>query len=798
MLKFIITLTVLLLSTIVSSQSNIKGLVVNQNNKPIELVEVLIVNKDSVIVKNEFTNTNGAFILLVEKADYTLQLRQLGNIVYKQKLNVTNNLDLGTIIIVENKQQLEEVAISTKKKLIERKIDRFVFNIENSIAASGGDAIDALKVTPSISVQNDVISIVGRSSLSVMVDNKLMQLSGDDLINFLKTIKADDIKNIEVITNPPAKYDAEGNSGIVNIKLKKAKPNSWSSTFRSSYRQATYPTGSLGNSFTYQKNKWTLATNLNYTKGSNYTIETQKIDYPTQQWSSEDGLRNYTKNISGKIAIDYKINDKLAIGLQYLGGNSNPDVSQNNLATLTASNTNNVNQNIQTNLFNKNNNLNHSLNFHTIYELDTIGRKLSLDADYFNYGRKSNQLFSTYDNNILTNTNTFTSANNTGKQSIQNYALNIDMEHPLKWANLNYGSKISLTKTNATIDYFDLSSGVSLYNPSRSNEFEYTEGNQALYFSASKKFLQDKLDTQFGLRFENTETEGYSFTLNQRNTVNYSKLFPTAYINYTPNDNNAFSLNYGKRINRPRYAMLNPFREYSNPYSYVEGNPFLQPSYTHNISFGHTFKNNFNSTINYSYEVNGYSIITIIDRNTINQVTTGLNYFKTKNVGLTESYTFAKFKGWESYNSGSIYFNKTVANNPIIQETIEGLGGFLSTSNSFVFNTGKTFLGNIDVFYLFPNTSLNTKNKSELSTDIGLRYLLLKKNLVLNFSASDIFRTSKQRWSQKINGINFYNTNYEDVRKFTFSVSYKFGNTKLKGKEVKESNSEEKGRATSS
>lgn len=798
MLKFLITLILLLFSLIASSQTNVKGHIVNQNNKPVEFIEVIIINKDSIAIKNEFTNANGTFVIDVKSGNYLLKARQQGRIVYKKTISLNESVDLGIIPIIENNKQLQEVEIASKKKLIERKVDRLIFNVENSISATGGDAIDALKLAPSVSIQNDVISIIGRSSLSVMVDDRLMQLSGDDLTNFLKTIKADDIKNIEVITNPPAKYNAEGNSGIVNIKLKKAKPNSWSNIFRSSYRQATYPTGSLGNGFTYQKNKLTLSTNLSYTKGSNFTIETQEIDYPTQHWNSEDGLRNYTKNISGKIAIDYKINDKLAIGLQYLGGNSKPNVSRNNLTTLTASNTSSVNQNIQTNLFDKNNNLNHSLNFHTIYDLDTIGRKLSLDVDYFNFGRKSNQLFATYDNDIFNATNTFTSAKTTGKQNIQNYSFNLDMEHPLKWANLNYGSKISLTKTNADIDYFDLSTGVPIFNSSRSNEFEYTEGNQALYFSASKKFLKDKLDTQFGLRFENTQAVGYSLTLNQRNNVNYSKLFPTAYINYTPNDNNTFSLNYGRRINRPRYAMLNPFREYSNPYAYVEGNPFLQPSYTHNISFGHTFKNNFNTTVNYSYELNGYSIITFIDSNTINQVTTGLNYFKAQNVGLTESYTFAKFKGWESYNSGSIYFNKTVANNPNIQETIEGLGGFLSTSNSFVFNTAKTFLANVDVTYIFPNTSLNTRNKNELSTDIGLRYLLLKKNLVLNFSASDIFRTSKQRWSQKINDINFYSTNYEDVRKFTFSISYKFGNTKLKGKEVKENNSEEKGRATSS
>jgi hypothetical protein len=153
-------------------------------------------------------------------------------------------------------KQIQEVEIQAKKKLVERKIDRLVFNVENSISAIGGDALDALKITPGLRVHNDKISMIGKSGMSVMVDDKLIQLSGEDLINYLKTISSDNIKSIEVITTPPAKYDAEGNSGIVNIKLKKTKPNQWSASFKSSYIQSTYPKGSVGGNFNYKKNKF--------------------------------------------------------------------------------------------------------------------------------------------------------------------------------------------------------------------------------------------------------------------------------------------------------------------------------------------------------------------------------------------------------------------------------------------------------------------------------------------------------------------------------------------------------------
>lgn len=792
----LIIISTILFPIMLFSQIKITGRIVNKDNMPLENIEILMFNKDSIALKSELTNHDGEFAILTGKGDYSLGIRKFGVLLWKKKIELNQDLNLKIIKVNDQEQNLSEVIVKGKKKLIERKIDRLVFNVENSISITGGDAFDALKVTPSLSVQKDRINMIGKSNLMIMIDDRLTQLTGDDLVNFLKTIKSDDIKNIELITNPPAKYEAEGNSGLVNVKLKKAKPNSWSSSFRSSYKQSFYPTGSLGNGFNYQKNKTTVTTNINYTNGANYTQETQKIDYSTQNWNSGDDIKNHTNIVSGKIVVDYKINNKLTLGLQYSGGNSKPNINLRNLAILSDIYNNATNQRIETNLYDNKNNINHSVNIHSIYDIDTIGRKVNLDIDYFNYQRKNNQVYSTNEYNSISNANSFASTNNTGKQNIENYSVKIDVEHPLKWVNLNYGGKLSFTKTNSNINYFNLSSGDPIFDSNKSNQFEYKENNQALYFSTTKKFANSKWEVQFGLRFENTLAIGYSFTINQQNKIDYSKLFPTSYITYSPNENNIFSINYGKRINRPKYAILNPFREYSNPYSYIEGNPFLQPSTTHNISFDHTFKNNLNTSIYYSIENNGFGVITFINNGSLNQVTTSLNYYKSESMGLNESYVYNKYKGWESYNSANLSYTKTVSNDLSIEKVTEGFGAFISSNNSFIFNESKTFLGSLDFYYVFPSTILNSKNKSEYSTDFGFKYLTLNKLLVLNISFNDVFRTSKQRWSQKINNINFYSTNYEDVRKITLSISYKLGNNKLKNKETKESNSEEKGRAT--
>ena len=175
--------------------------------------------------------------------------------------------------------QIQEVEILAKKKLIERKVDRLVFNVENSISATGGDALDALKVTPGLKVQNDQISMIGKGNMLVLINDRPTQLSGDDLISYLKTLKSDEIKKIEVITNPPSKYTAEGNSGVLNIITKNAKKNTWNSTIRSVYQQATYATGSIGGNFNLQKNKLTFSSSINYLNGSNAPVETNNIFY---------------------------------------------------------------------------------------------------------------------------------------------------------------------------------------------------------------------------------------------------------------------------------------------------------------------------------------------------------------------------------------------------------------------------------------------------------------------------------------------------------------------------------------
>jgi len=657
------------------------------------------------------------------------------------------------------------------------------------------NALYVLNVTPRLSVMDGRISMIGKSNMIVTVNDRPMQISGEDLANYLKSIPSENIASIEIISNPPAKYSAEGNSGIVNIRLKTPKSNSWNTSLYSSFRQSTYSAGNAGGRFSYQKNNLSFSTAVSYTKSADGSLQKQTVYYPDKTFFDTNDGKNLYKGFSGQFGIDYRLNKKLTVGAQYSGSFTKPGSEANDTGTLSDL-TGNLLQTFKTNLNRQTKTNYNTLNFHTIYDFNSSGKKLSMDADYFNSKKNENQTYTTndYDANNAPIAAAYSSRNNTGEQDVENYSVRIEMQHPLEGLKLNYGGRISSTTTNNDLKYYDLSSGIPEYDSSLSNEFRYTENNQSLYFSAEKP-LGEKWSLQLGLRMENTQTKGNSLTLGEIHDNNYTKLFPTAYLTCTPAGNNhSFSLNYGRRISRPRFSMLNPFKTYLNAYVSVEGNPFLEPSFVNNIELGYTFKNNLNAALYYSNETNGYSSVTFVEPNSIVQKTTMLNFYTGNNYGANLSYTFKNIKWLESYLSGNANYSVTNADYPGVTPKTEGWGASVSAYNSFVFNKAKTFTGSLNLVYNFPNTYINTKMKANFFSSMGLRYIM-NKNLTFNLSFNDIFKTNTQQWSEIINGIPMNYYNYSDARRIVLTVSWRFGNNKINVRDAKVSNTEERRRA---
>lgn len=775
------------------SQLTISGRVTDNKGKLIEYATI-IVKQDSTLIGSTLTDSIGNYIIHnLNKGNY--------DVIYSfinSKTVITLNIYKDTSINVQlssTNNQLGNVIVSAKKPLFERKADRLIFNIENSVTAIGGDALDALKVTPGIQVQNDQIKIIGKSNVAIMIDDRIIQLSGDDLINFLKSMSSDNIKSLEIITNPSAKYDAQGNSGLINIKLKKIKRDSWNATIRGRYVQTTYPFAGIGESFNYQKERLSLSNSLDYGQGSQKAIEEEKIFYPAQLWSGQNIRKDFLNYIGGRINVDYKFSPKWVMGLQYLGNYNKPNINDNNLTTI-SNYSNVVDSSINTTGQNKRENQSHSLNWHSIIDIDTSGEKISIDFDYLKYKSSDNRNF--YSNHLSKDNiiipNTYDAANNTSNQNIDNYSGKIDIQMPLKWVNLIYGGKISFTKTHSNVAYFNTSSGIPIFDSSQSNSFEYTENTQALYISGNKKFGKDKWETQLGLRVEATQTNGNSLTYNQINKNNYTQLFPTAYITYAPNDNNTFSLNYGRRIDRPSYSDLNPFRWYTNPYSYFEGNPLLRPSYVNNIELNYIYKNAWVQTFSITQVTNGKEIIAIVNSNNNIQQWMRKNFYTSYTYNLTEGYSFHPTKWWESTNAINLYYTKTTSSLTITQPRLEGSNFYFSSNNALIVNKKKTILGEINYWFQSAGVSELDKNTYYSQLDIGAKLLFLKKKLTIAINAYDIFSTNRPIFTSYTNNIEIQNKNYYDEKRIRLSIKYSFGRSKLNIEQRTQSNEEERSR----
>lgn len=775
MLRNILFLFIFLFPLFLLSQNKITGQILDSENNPVEFATINLQTKDNVLLKSTFSDENGKFEIEEKQGNYLLDISYLGNLLFTEEIELNNNINLG-IIEVENSITLQEITISKEKKLIEKKIDRLVFNVENSVAATGGDVLDILKITPRIKVQNDQISMIGKSGMAVMIDDRMTYLSGSDLANYLRTLRSDEIKSIEVITNPPAKYSAEGNSGIINIVTKKQRQDVWNATIRSVYQQATYATGLGGAGFNFKKNKITLSSNVNYINGSNAPIESNTIDYPNITWKEQNKRRDFSESVSARLGLDYKISNKISTGFIYNYSDNTPEIRDNVISTLLNPETNNIDSLIVTNARNERKRISNNLNYHFIFDIDTLGRKLSFDFDFFNFKLNSNRIFQTnsYYSDFIPINNSYNSADNKGVQKITNYSFNLDMEHPFDWVNLNYGGRLSYINTDNNFEFYDLTTGVPIFDTSQSNQFKYEENTQAVYFSAQKE-ITEKWEAKIGLRVENTQLKGNSVTLNQKNETNYTKLFPTAYLSFVPNDNHSFSLNYNRRINRPNYNFLNPFKWITSPYSYSEGNPYLQPSFSDNMEFEYIFKDNYISTLYFSHTDDGFEQTAILDAETNIQQITPLNFLINKTLGFNQTVILKPYKWLNISLFGDVYYVSTDSKIPVTLDYLKGWNGFFSISNDLILNKEKTFMLNLSYNYTTKGVDNLDYNTSHNQLNASLRALFLEKKLVISLSANDVFSSNRPIYTTYSNNIKNSFRNYYDERFFRLSVVYNFG-----------------------
>lgn len=777
------------------AQHQISGILQDKQQQPIDFGEIQLIPEPPTAVQTAYSDNNGHFKLEnVSDGQYTIRFLYLTTVYETRVLQVDKNQNLG-IVTMDNQSQLSEIVIEAKKKIFETKIDRTVFNVENSIVASSGDALDAIKSTPGVIVTNDDIKIVGKTSISVMIDDKIVQLSGEDLNNYLKTLSADNIQKIEIITTPPAKYDAQGNSGLLNIVLKKKRENAWNNTVRLNYFQATDAYFRFGDTFTYAKDKLSAQASFDVTNGKTRGIERLTNYFPDQTWSAEDLAKNKINNLSAKIALDYQISPKSQMGVQYLHGiNKNTSLSDITNTNLFDSNELLISQLLTTGGADRKD-LYDNLNFNYEIKIDTLGKKATASLDYFSSNKSNFRPFES-DQVFFPNTTPPSSmkATSSSDMDIKIYSAKIDFEHPMKFFKLDYGAKANFIRNYSDSKYFDRITGIPVEDLTKSDQFEYEENTQSIYTSTSKEW-NSKWTTQFGIRMEATQTKGNSIAMNQTDRRDFIDFFPTIYIQYNAAEDHNFNFNYSKRINRQSFWELNPFRWYVDPYSYSVGNPFLKPYNTHNLELSYTYKNNWVTKVTYSKTINGSFQIQNIDEETKHRTFTRENFYDLDTYSISQTYTFSKYNWWQSVNVLTAAYLKISNVDPskAMHNMLDDSGFYFSTNNSFKINP--QFSMELNAYFSSKTSYLVYKVDPQADVSFGASYKMMDGNLQWNLTFSDIFKSSESKLYTSTTTTKTMINNRDQTRMLRLGVSYKFGNKNIKAKNTQTGNEEERNRS---
>jgi len=776
------------------SQAKISGVIKDETGL-VANANVVLTDKENHIIKETISNPDGSFEITAAKGTYTVTVNHSDYQHFAKEIVLQQDLEMDTILLERKSNQLEEVVIKGQGNLVKRKLDKTIFSVQNSPIASTGNAFDALKRTPGLILKNDQITMLGRSGVRVMVEGKMVQLSGDDLKNFLATLSATDIKEIEVITNPSAKYEAEGNSGIVNIIFKKSKKDSWSDNVSLTHIQAKFGRQSLNNNFSYRKNKVNLTFSTGYDTGTTNIDQRIEIGFKDQPLKLRTLQDRNDKIFAPRLLLDYDVSKNSKIGMQYTGSFSKTyvDDKSNTILYMPDMQIDGYLKAIGRLDSDKNN---HLLNFFFENKLDTLGRKLVLNFDVLKYDQDmSNKIISNrYDENYNFQNMDFANDTKTN-QTITNYNTKLDFEHPAKFANFQYGAKISFITTEYNTNSYDLLTGNPVFIPSLSDNFTYDENIQAMYGNGTKK-INDKIQIQVGLRTEYTQTKGESKVLDQTNRNEYLKFFPTVFLSYQKNDNNMYVFNYGRRIERPNYSLLNPLRYFVNSKISSQGNPSLQPAYIDNFELSHTYKENLNTKLSFTAKTNAFGLIFNLDEATQEQLIIRDNFYNNYAFSLTESYQLPIFSWWKTDNT--LFVNYSVShktNDEISAEVRKGFEFYGSVNNVFTLDKDRKILGELNFWYNSPYNDNLYKYSQASSLDLAFTYKSILKNLNLSAGLFDVFNASSRKMSSEINDVKQSYISYPSNRYFRISLNYMFGNEKIKTQKRNFGNEEERKRS---
>lgn len=785
-------------------QFNIKGVFASAQKAKIEGLSVHLLKADTkALVKLEIANADGSFAFeKIPQGNYLLMTQSLEFAKYESTaITLNKDLDLGIIQLQTTTTNLKEIVVSTTKPFIQQQFDKTVLNVAGSISAVGSNALEVLAKAPGITLdQNDNIAMRGKQGVLVMIDGKFVPMSGQDLANMLKSMSANQIEKIDLVTNPSAKYDAAGNAGIIDIKLKKGNNSGTNANATLSFGQGKYSKLNPSLNFNHRTKAMNVFGSYNYGHSQNFN----KLDIfrnfysATDQLTGSNNYNNYFKflfnNHNVRVGSDFYINKNIVLGFAANGIYSRGDINSDSRAK----SYNGVSQN--TGSFNtvaanapvRNNN---SININYKQVLDISGKEISADFDYASFGSNEIQNYTTSylnPNGSQAKAPYLLRGDLGGNLAIKSFKIDYQQQLKSLKTKLEMGVKSSWVKTDNDIKFFDLSNGSSVLETGKSNHFIYDENINAAYINAARSWK--KLSLQLGLRLENTNANGIQLTDNSTFDRNYTQLFPSGYIGYKFTDNNDLGISLSRRINRPSYRQLNPFKNFLDPLTYSTGNPYLKPELTNSFELTHTYKQKYMTKIGYSRTTD--NILSVLSPDNVEPnsvIQTNRNLAKFDYYSVSFSFPIKVGKWLNSTNNALAFYGLYKGNLVNTDLNVSRVSYNFNSSNNIkisgntsaeaIFNyQSRSYYGFLDV-------------KGNWGLALGLQQQLMDKKASIKLSVSDVFYATKTDAYTKLTGYSeqFYQS--RDTRVGTLSFSYRFGKSQVSSSRRVGAADEEKRRA---
>ncbi|WP_114792448.1 TonB-dependent receptor [Niabella yanshanensis] len=801
----VLILCLSVLQTTANAQK-ISGTVKDADNKPLNAATVTLLKAaDSSIAKLNASDKSGSYAFEhIEPGKYLVLATAVG---YTKAYSAAFELagtdkTVPAIALSKVATEMSAVVVTARRPLIEVKADKMVVNVEGTVNATGNDGIDLLRRSPGVLVdKDDNISMSGKNGVEVYIDGKPSPLKGSDLANYLRSLQSSSIESIELITNPGARYEASGNAGIINIKLKKDKALGTNGTVNAGYNVGVFGKYNGGISLNHRSKKANYFGNYNYSNGLNYNKLTLYREIKGANGAVDtifDQLSNMKSERQAhgfKAGMDYYLNTKNTLGV-ILSGNISDNTNKTAGPMTITPRGESTDRILEANPVMEGDRKNYNANVNYKYA-DTAGRQLNIDLDYGRYENYTNQyipnIYYTGDHATEVSRNIYRLITPT---DINIYSFKADWEQNFKKGKLSYGTKIGFVESFNNFNRFDANGPKELLDINSSNVFDYTENVNALYVNYNRQFKGFMI--QVGLRGENTNSNGVSSSeVAPDSTVkrSYTDLFPSAAITFNKNPMSQWNFTFSRRIDRPNYSNLNPFRFALNDYTYQQGNPYLRPQYTNSFGITHTFKYKLNTTLNYSHIKDMFAqILDTTEASKSFQITRNLATQDVISLNVSYPFSYKAFTLFSNLNSNySIYKANFGGGARDIHEEV--FSYTIYTQGSYKF--AKTWTAELTGLYISPSIWQGIfRSKAMGFVDAGMQKTILQGKGTVKASVSDIFKTMRFRGDANYAGaINRVGANWES-RQFKINFTYRFGSAQVKAARQRKTGLEEENKRT--